>query len=349
MVRAAAARNPAAERRVPFALRTIARGTVEVFKTPITLGYMLATGIIFGAFISYLSTAQQIFQEQYQLGKLFPVFFGALAAAIGVASFVNGGLVMRFGMQRLSRIALLCACALSITAFIGAWLLWRGHPPLAALMAYLLGCFFFNGILFGNFNARAMEPMGRIAGLAAAITGSVSGLVALVIGTPFAAPTTARHAADRGLHDVRAAGASRYHLGRTRHRGARRRRMNEDSAVPLNSAEVTRDLQDRFARFARDLGVISAVMLVASVTQSLFVGPDAAPISVPSRVVHFGATVLALGTWRVLRGKARPARVIHTLDATLTVVLCTCWPLLGIASRRKSRSSFRSFWPPLTR
>lgn len=173
------------ERRVPFSLRTIARGTVEVFRTPITLGYMLATGIIFGAFISYLSTAQQIFQEQYHLGRLFPVFFGALASSIGVASFVNGRLVMRFGMRRLSRVALLCASALSVTAFLGAWLVWHGHPPLAVLMSYLLACFFFNGILFGNFNARAMEPMGRIAGLAAAVVGSVSGLVALAIGTPF--------------------------------------------------------------------------------------------------------------------------------------------------------------------
>lgn len=173
-----------AERRVPFALRTIARGTVEVFRTPITLGYMLATGIIFAAFISYLSTAQQIFQEQYGLGKLFPVYFGMLASAIGVASFVNARLVMRLGMQRLSRSALLAVCALSVTAFAAAWL-WHGHPPLVALMAYMLGCFFFNGILFGNFNARAMEPMGHIAGLAAAVIGSVSGIVALAIGTPF--------------------------------------------------------------------------------------------------------------------------------------------------------------------
>jgi MFS transporter, DHA1 family, multidrug resistance protein len=172
------------ERRVPFSLRTIAHGTVEVFKTPITLGYMLATGIIFAAFISYLSTVQQIFQEQYQLGGLFPVFFGVLASTIGVASFVNGRLVMRWGMQRLSRIALLCACALSIIAFVGAWLC-DGNPPFAAFMGYLLACFFFNGILFGNFSARAMEPMGHIAGVAAAITGSVSSLVALALGTPF--------------------------------------------------------------------------------------------------------------------------------------------------------------------
>jgi DHA1 family bicyclomycin/chloramphenicol resistance-like MFS transporter len=173
-----------AARRVAFSVRTIGRGTVEVFRTPVTLGYMLATGIIFAAFISYLSTAQQIFQEQYGMGKLFPVLFGLLASAIGVASFVNAKLVMRFGMRRLSQVALWCVSALSVTAFIGAWL-WHGHPPLVALMTYMLACFFFNGILFGNFNARAMEPMGHIAGLAAAVIGSVSGIVALAIGTPF--------------------------------------------------------------------------------------------------------------------------------------------------------------------
>jgi len=171
-------------RRVAFSGRTIARGTVEVFRTPVTLGYMLAVGIIFAAFISYLSTAQQIFQEQYGLGKLFPVILGLLASAIGVASFVNARLVMRYGMRRLSRVALLWVSALSTAAFVGARL-WHGHPPLAALMTYMLACFFFSGILFGNFNARAMEPMGHIAGLAAAVIGSVSGLVALAIGTPF--------------------------------------------------------------------------------------------------------------------------------------------------------------------
>ena len=171
-------------RRAVFSLRNVARSAAEVFKTRVTLGYMLATGATFGAFIAYLSTAQQLFQEQYGLGKLFPIYFGTLAAAIGVASFVNGTLVMRLGMRRLSRLALLGNCALTSAAFAGAWL-WHGHPPLFALMAVMLVCFFFNGILFGNFNARAMEPMGHIAGVAAAVTGSVSGLVALLLGTPF--------------------------------------------------------------------------------------------------------------------------------------------------------------------
>lgn len=171
-------------RRVPFSLRGVARGAGQTFRHPLTLGYMVATGVVFGAFISYLSTAQQIFQEQYGVGALFPIYFGILASGIGVASFVNGRLVMRLGMQQLSRLALLGASSLSALAFAVAWS-WGGHPPLWVLMTYLVPCFFCNGILFGNFNARAMEPMGHIAGVAAAVTGSVSTLVALAIGTPF--------------------------------------------------------------------------------------------------------------------------------------------------------------------
>jgi DHA1 family bicyclomycin/chloramphenicol resistance-like MFS transporter len=52
------------------------------------------------------------------------------------------------------------------------------------LMACMLVCFFCNGILFGNYNARALEPMGHIAGVAAAIAGSLANAVAIGFGTP---------------------------------------------------------------------------------------------------------------------------------------------------------------------
>jgi DHA1 family bicyclomycin/chloramphenicol resistance-like MFS transporter len=55
------------------------------------------------------------------------------------------------------------------------------------LMAYLLGVFFFMGILFGNLNALAMEPLGHIAGLGAAVVGSVSTLIAVGFGVLVAA------------------------------------------------------------------------------------------------------------------------------------------------------------------
>ncbi len=171
-------------RRVPFSLRTVGRGCIETFQSRIALGYTLASGFVFGGFISYLSMSQQVFQEQYGLGSKFPVFFGLLASAIGVASFANGKLVMRFGMRRLSRAALLFDCLLCVCALLGSWAL-GGHPPLFAFVGFMLVCFFSNGLLFGNFSARAMEPVGHIAGVASAVIGSVSGMLALALGTLF--------------------------------------------------------------------------------------------------------------------------------------------------------------------
>ncbi len=169
--------------RAPFSLGHILRAAREAITNRVTLGYTLATGCIFGAFISYLGTSQQIFQEQYGTGKLFAVYFGMLAAGIGLASFVNAQLVMRFGMRKLSKWALRAGCCLSLSFLLFAWLV-DGHPPLWAFVAFMIVLFFFNGLLFGNYNALAMEPMGHIAGVAAAVVGSLSSLVAVSAGTP---------------------------------------------------------------------------------------------------------------------------------------------------------------------
>ena len=53
-------------------------------------------------------------------------------------------------------------------------------------MLYLLPLFFCFGILFGNLNAMAMEPLGHIAGLGSAVVGSISTLVSVVFGAVIA-------------------------------------------------------------------------------------------------------------------------------------------------------------------
>ncbi|MGE0240448.1 MAG: multidrug effflux MFS transporter [Parvibaculaceae bacterium] len=169
--------------RAPLSAGHILRSAREAVTNRLTLGYTLATGCVFGSFIGYLGTSQQIFQEQYGTGKLFVVYFGILAAGIGLASIVNATLVMRFGMRNLSKWALRSGCILSLAFLIVAWLL-DGHPPLWAFVAFMTVLFFFNGLLFGNYNALAMEPMGHIAGVAAAVVGSLSSLVAVSSGTP---------------------------------------------------------------------------------------------------------------------------------------------------------------------
>ena len=48
-----------------------------------------------------------------------------------------------------------------------------GHPALWALMTYLMLSFFGIGLLFGNLNALAMQPLGHIAGTGAAVVGGL--------------------------------------------------------------------------------------------------------------------------------------------------------------------------------
>jgi DHA1 family bicyclomycin/chloramphenicol resistance-like MFS transporter len=170
------------DHRLPFSARSIGQGALEVVTTPITLGYTLAVGAIFGSFITYLATSQQIFSDQYGQGKLFAVWFGVLAIGIAIAMMVNAKLVMRYGMRVLSKLALRASLALA-AAFLALATATGGHPPLWTLGGWLLLTFFCSGLLFGNYNAIAMEPMGRIAGIAAAVTGALSSLVALALGT----------------------------------------------------------------------------------------------------------------------------------------------------------------------
>jgi serine/threonine-protein kinase len=106
--------------------------------------------------------------------------------------------------------------------------------------------------------------------------------------------------------------------------------MSAFSTFPANTAETTRDLQERLGRFARSIGVLSAVMLLASVVNSLSRDPEASPISGSSRLFHVFATALALVVWGVCRGKTLSVPTIHALDAVLTITLSTCWALLGI-------------------
>ena len=170
-----------AERRRPFSPSAIGWGVIEVLRIRAALGYTLATGFVFAPFVAYLSSAQQIFQDAYGTGALFPVYFGVLALAIGGASLVNGRLVMKHGMRRLSKSAAVSIALISLAAWAGAFA-FGGLPPLWLFMAYLLAVFLCIGLLFGNLNALAMEPLGHIAGVGAAVVASLSTFISVPLG-----------------------------------------------------------------------------------------------------------------------------------------------------------------------
>ena len=169
------------EDRRTFSLKNIISGVWEVMQFRIVTGYTIASGIIFGAFLGYLNSAQQIFQTTYQTGDLFAVYFGAAALAIGVASIFNSKVVIKLGMRYMTWRALLYMTAIS-SGFLVIVFLTDGVPNLWLFMTWLLLSFFCCGILFGNFNALAMEPIGHMAGLGAAVVGSLSTFISIPMG-----------------------------------------------------------------------------------------------------------------------------------------------------------------------
>ena len=171
----------AKEQRKPFTLRNIRAGYREVLLSRVSVVYTLVAGCVSGAFLGYLNSSQQIFQEQYELGTQFPLYFAMLAIAVGCASLLNSQLVMRLGMHALANQALWMMMILSWFFLLIVWLS-GGHPPLWLFMVVCMALFFCIGVLFGNLNSIAMEPLGHIAGTGAAAVGSFSTVMAVVLG-----------------------------------------------------------------------------------------------------------------------------------------------------------------------
>jgi DHA1 family bicyclomycin/chloramphenicol resistance-like MFS transporter len=172
----------AQENRAPFSLKRMIDSIQEILKIRPVVGYILAGGLITGIFLGYLNSSQQIFQEIYALGDLFPLFFAINSLSLGMASFLNARFVMRFGMIKLVRWALRAEFGLAVI-FLGLSIVFVDQPPLWGLMAYMMMSFFCTGILWGNLNALAMQPLGHMAGVGSAVIGSLSTLLSTLLGT----------------------------------------------------------------------------------------------------------------------------------------------------------------------
>lgn len=167
------------DQRVGFSFRVFKTGFEEVIRYKTTMGYTIISGLVVGSFFVYLSASQQIFQFQYGLEDAFPIIFAGLSIAIGSAIFLNGTLVLKYGMEKIitnSLFGFFGVSILYVVLFISG-----SNPPLFLLLIFFSLQFFSIGFLFGNLRALAMQPVGHIAGIAAAITGFISTLLAVVL------------------------------------------------------------------------------------------------------------------------------------------------------------------------
>jgi DHA1 family bicyclomycin/chloramphenicol resistance-like MFS transporter len=166
------------EKRLPFSWSQLRISSKFILTHKLVMCYTLSSGTIFGAFLAYISSSQTLFQDIYDTGELFPMYFAMLAFSIGLASFINGNLVMRLGMRKLCTWAML-GWLLFSSVLTSLCFVYDGVPPLWQFVSVLFCTFFCIGILFGNVNSMAMQPLGAMAGLGAAIIGSLSSIISV--------------------------------------------------------------------------------------------------------------------------------------------------------------------------
>ncbi|MGJ8760750.1 MULTISPECIES: multidrug effflux MFS transporter [unclassified Polaribacter] len=169
------------EKRKKFKLALFVEGLKEFVKYKYAVIFTIFSGFITGSFMVYLSASQHIFVEQYQLEEEFPFIFACLAISIGMATFLNGKLVVRMGMFKLVSFFTIMFTVVSLIYIL--FFYGDANPNIYVLLIFFGLQFFSIGFLFGNTRALAMEPIGHIAGVGAAINGFVSTIMAVPIAT----------------------------------------------------------------------------------------------------------------------------------------------------------------------
>ncbi len=165
--------------RAPLSFRSAFAAYGEFFGMRASLGYVAVQTLLFGGLFGFISSSEQVYVDQYRLGAWFPAAFGASALGFAAAAILNAKMVTGATMRRIARAGLV--------ALIGVQLLHLAlhgviaqHPILfTAFMAATLFCM---GFVTPNAQALAMEPAGRIAGVAAAANGFATGAIGGAIG-----------------------------------------------------------------------------------------------------------------------------------------------------------------------
>lgn len=172
----------AKENRIPLNRKRLMADVRIILARRDVMAFTVLLGCIFAGLMLHISTAQSLFQDVYQTGDRFPLFFAMLAIGSSIINFSNGKIVLRVGMLRCVIGALAVLLSSSFLLLLATWY-FDGVPPFVLFMGLGMVMFSCFGMVFGNVNAMAMEPLGNMAGLGASLISSLSSFLAIILST----------------------------------------------------------------------------------------------------------------------------------------------------------------------
>lgn len=173
-------------RRVPISLAALRQSYRLTLTDRFSIGYAVSSALTFGGIVSFVSSSQQIFVDEFHAGGKFTILFAVCAFSMGCAAFANSRLVERLGMRMISQSAVFGLIALSLVHLA---IIASGHETLATYIVFQALSMTCIALCGSNFGTMAMERVGHIAGTASSVQGFIASVgavaVAAVIGQSY--------------------------------------------------------------------------------------------------------------------------------------------------------------------
>lgn len=172
-------------RRRSLNLPQILATALDILRNRRVMAYTLALTLGFAELLAIISSIQPVYDQHFGMSESFPIWFalGAFIAASG--TLVNAALVMRMGMRRLVILAFGAKIVLGLTALVLMQSgLFTGTAEFTVWFIWSTTHFFMAGLIFGNLNALALQPLGHVAGTAASVITGVSTVGAALFAVP---------------------------------------------------------------------------------------------------------------------------------------------------------------------
>ena len=159
------------EHRLELRFGRVASAARMVVSDRQALGYTLAQTALYGAFMSWIGSAESIISDTFDQEGRFPIIFGAMGAVIGIAMLTNARIVHRFTARRVVHAVLFVYLGAAAT-FVAVGAATDGEPPLAVFLLILVTLVACHALLIPNCTSIAMAPMAAVAGTAASLMGA---------------------------------------------------------------------------------------------------------------------------------------------------------------------------------
>jgi len=168
--------------REPLSVRGMWSDWRTVLSTPGTFGWIAATVVMTGSFMSYIASSENIIDEVFGLKRWFVLTFAAVALVMAFATATNGRLVESVGLRRIL-VVVACGQVATTATLCTVVLATGGTPPFALFLPILISVLMCQQVLMVNINSAAMMPLGHVAGSAAALIGAAPQVFGALIGS----------------------------------------------------------------------------------------------------------------------------------------------------------------------